>query len=65
MTEPTNFKDTAQAWVSIWVDQEGGLSFEANAVSTTQLLGMVSLAKQLIIQRALSPQDNAEASAES
>jgi hypothetical protein len=55
MSEPTNFKDNAQAWVSIWIDQEGGLNFEGNSASTTQLLGMVKLAEQMIIQQALTP----------
>lgn len=58
--EQKDFKEGAQAWLSIWIDAEGGLSFEGSSVSTTQLLGMVSMAKQIIMQRALNGQAAAE-----
>ena len=58
MSEPAEQQEPQekpkQAWINIWIDAGGGLAFEANSASTTQLLGMVSLAKQMIIQRALS-----------
>ena len=56
MSEPAEQtqEQPKQAWINIWIDQGGGLGFEANSASTTQLLGMVALTKQLIIQRALS-----------
>lgn len=58
-------KTNAQAWVSIWIDQEGGLSFEADSSSTTQLLGILKLAEQMIIQRALKRNTDGETTAES
>jgi hypothetical protein len=59
MSEETiekNFKEGAQSWISVWIDSDGGLGFEGNSASTTQLLGMVKMAEQMIIQRALSGQ---------
>jgi hypothetical protein len=58
-------KAAAQAWVSIWIDEAGGLSFEADSSSTTQLLGMVRLTEQMIIERALNRNANGETTAES
>lgn len=52
MSDPV--EQPKQAWINIWIDDGGGLGFEANSASTTQLLGMVVMAKQLIIQKALS-----------
>ena len=63
-TQETTKPADNQAWLNIWIDSEGGLGFEANSSSTTQLLGMVALAKQLIMQKALTPK-NAEATTES
>lgn len=58
MSEPVeqleNQEQPKQAWINVWIDADGGLGFEGNSASTTQLLGMVAMAHQLIIQKALS-----------
>lgn len=52
--QPEPQEQPKQAWINVWIDADGGLGFEGNSVSTTQLLGMVIMAQQLIIKRALS-----------
>jgi len=59
--QPEPQEQPKQAWINIWIDDGGGLGFEANSASTTQLLGMVAMAQQLIIKRALSQGEAAAA----
>lgn len=59
-TEEQTPEPEKQAFLNIWIDVEGGLGFSGNSNSTTQLLGMVKLAEQMIIQRALRGSEDAD-----